>query len=68
VDLTRATLYVLLPISIVVGLFLVAQGVPQNFNAYQAVRSPEGFSQSITGGPMASQEVIKELGTTAAAS
>ena len=63
VDLTRATLYVLLPISIVVGLFLVAQGVPQNFNAYQAVRSPEGFSQSITGGPMASQEVIKELGT-----
>jgi K+-transporting ATPase ATPase A chain len=63
VDLTRCSLYVLLPISIVAGLFLVSQGVPQNFHAYQEVRSIEGFSQSITGGPMASQEVIKELGT-----
>ncbi|MGR4063992.1 MAG: potassium-transporting ATPase subunit KdpA, partial [Vulcanimicrobiaceae bacterium] len=63
VDITRCSLYVLLPISIVVGLFLVAEGIPQNFNAYQTVRSAEGFSQAITGGPMASQEVIKELGT-----
>jgi K+-transporting ATPase ATPase A chain len=63
VDLTRCSLYVLLPISIVAGLFLVSQGVPQNFHAYQEVRSIEGFAQSITGGPMASQEVIKELGT-----
>ena len=63
VDLTRCSLYVLLPISIVIGLFLVSQGLPQNFHAYQAVKSIEGFSQSITGGPMASQEVIKELGT-----
>jgi K+-transporting ATPase ATPase A chain len=63
VDLTRCSLYVLLPISIVVGLLFVAQGVPQNLHAYQAVKSLEGFSQSITGGPMASQEVIKELGT-----
>ncbi len=63
VDLTRCSLYVLLPISIVVGLFLVSRGVPQNFHAYQGVTSLEGFSQSITGGPMASQEVIKELGT-----
>ncbi len=63
VDLTRCSLYVLLPISVVVGLFLVSQGLPQNFHAYQAVTSIEGFSQSITGGPMASQEVIKELGT-----
>ena len=63
VDLVRASLYVLLPISIVVGLFLVWQGVPQNFNAYRAVTSLEGTTQSITGGPMASQEVIKELGT-----
>ena len=39
------------------------QGVPQNFHAYQDVKSLEGFSQSITGGPMASQEIIKELGT-----
>jgi K+-transporting ATPase ATPase A chain len=63
VDLTRCSLYVLLPISIVIGLFLVSQGMPQNFHAYQTVKSVEGFSQSITGGPMASQEVIKELGT-----
>ena len=63
VDLTRCWLYVLLPISIVIGLFLVSQGMPQNFHAYQSVKSIEGFAQSITGGPMASQEVIKELGT-----
>lgn len=63
VDLTRCALYVLLPISIVVGLFLVWQGVPQNFHAYESVKSVEGFAQTITGGPMASQEAIKELGT-----
>jgi K+-transporting ATPase ATPase A chain len=63
VDLTRCSLYVLLPISIVVGLLLVSAGVPQNLHAYQAVKSVEGFAQSLTGGPMASQEVIKELGT-----
>ncbi len=63
VDLVRCSLYVLLPVSIVIGLFLVWQGVPQNFHAYQNARSIEGFAQTITGGPMASQEVIKELGT-----
>jgi len=63
VDLTRCSLYVLLPLSIFVGLFLVSQGVPQNFHAYDSVKSLEGFAQTITGGPMASQEVIKELGT-----
>ena len=63
VDLTRCLLYVLLPMSVVVGLFFVSQGVPQNFHAYQNVKSLEGFTQAITGGPMASQEVIKELGT-----
>lgn len=63
VDLTRCSLYLLLPISIVVGLLFVSQGIPQNLHAYQAAKSVEGFSQSITGGPMASQEVIKELGT-----
>ena len=62
-DLTRACLYILLPISIVGGLALVYMGVPQNFHAYQNVVSLEGFKQQITGGPMASQEVIKELGT-----
>jgi K+-transporting ATPase ATPase A chain len=63
VDVTRCSLYVLLPIAIVVGLFLVSQGMPQNFHAYASVKSIEGFAQTITGGPMASQEVIKELGT-----
>ena len=63
VDLTRAALYVLLPISIVGALALVWQGMPQNFHSYQDVVSIEGFKQAITGGPMASQEVIKELGT-----
>ena len=63
VDLTRCSLYVLLPVSVAIGLFMVAQGVPQNLHAYQDVKSLEGFVQSITGGPMASQEVIKELGT-----
>ena len=63
VDLTRCSLYVLLPVSIVVGLFFVWQGMPQNFHAYQTVHSVEGFAQTITGGPIASQEVIKELGT-----
>ncbi|MGC9991301.1 MAG: potassium-transporting ATPase subunit KdpA [Candidatus Cybelea sp.] len=63
VDLTRCSLYVLLPISIAVGLLFVSAGIPQNLHAYQAVKSVEGFSQSITGGPMASQEVIKEFGT-----
>jgi potassium-transporting ATPase potassium-binding subunit len=63
VDLTRCSLYVLLPICIVIGLLLCWQGVPQNLHAYQSVKSIEGFSQTITGGAMASQEVIKELGT-----
>ncbi|MBV8722156.1 MAG: potassium-transporting ATPase subunit KdpA, partial [Candidatus Eremiobacteraeota bacterium] len=63
VDLTRCCLYVLLPISIVVGLYFVAAGMPQNLHAYQDAVSIEGFKQTLTGGPMASQEVIKELGT-----
>ena len=63
VDVTRAALYVLVPISVVGCLLLVWQGVPQNFHSYQDVASIEGFKQTLTGGPMASQEVIKELGT-----
>ncbi|MGB6521328.1 MAG: potassium-transporting ATPase subunit KdpA [Candidatus Cybelea sp.] len=63
VDLTRCSLYVLLPIAVVFGLFFVWQGMPQNLQAYATVHSIEGFTQSITGGPMASQEVIKEAGT-----
>jgi len=63
VDLTRSLLYVLLPISIVGGLLLMMQGIPQNFHAYTNVVSLEGMKQAITHGPMASQEIIKELGT-----
>ncbi|HKV55773.1 MAG TPA: potassium-transporting ATPase subunit KdpA [Candidatus Binataceae bacterium] len=63
VDLTRATLWVLLPISIIGALVLVWQGVPQNFNAYTHVKTVEGASQVIAQGPVASQEIIKELGT-----
>jgi len=53
----------LVPISVIGGLVLVWQGIPQNFHSYLDVSSLEGFKQSITGGPMASQEIIKELGT-----
>jgi K+-transporting ATPase ATPase A chain len=63
VDLTRSLLYILLPASIVIGLALVSTGVPQNFNAYQTIKTASGQTQTITNGPMASQEVIKELGT-----
>jgi K+-transporting ATPase ATPase A chain len=63
VDTTRALLYVLLPLSIIGGLLLLWQGVPQNFNAYTDVKGLDGVTQTITGGPMASQEIIKELGT-----
>ena len=63
VDLTRTTLYVLLPLSIVVGLFFVWQGMPQNLNAYVEATTLEGAKQTIAQGPVASQEVIKMLGT-----
>ncbi|MBV8644097.1 MAG: potassium-transporting ATPase subunit KdpA [Candidatus Eremiobacteraeota bacterium] len=63
VDMTRAVLYVLLPISIVGALLLLWQGVPQNFAAYTTATTLEGAKQSIPQGPMASMEIIKELGT-----
>jgi K+-transporting ATPase ATPase A chain len=63
VDLTRCTLYILLPISIVVGLVLVWQGVPQNLGTYVDATTLEGAKQTIAQGPVASQEIIKELGT-----
>src|SRR5216684_496445 len=62
-DLTRATLWVLLPISVVGALILVWQGVPDNFSQYQHAKTVEGADQVIAQGPVASQEVIKELGT-----
>jgi potassium-transporting ATPase potassium-binding subunit len=63
VDLVRCTLYILLPISIVVALFFVWQGMPQNLGAYTEATTLEGAKQVIAQGPVASQEVIKMLGT-----
>jgi K+-transporting ATPase ATPase A chain len=63
VDLTRTTLYVLLPISVILTLALVLQGVPQNLSAYVDATTLEGTKQTIAQGPVASQEAIKELGT-----
>src|SRR6266550_7592553 len=63
VDITRCTLYILLPISIVVGLFFVWQGMPQNLGGYTEATTLEGAKQVIAQGPVASQEVIKMLGT-----
>jgi K+-transporting ATPase A subunit len=61
--MTRTVLYVLLPIAIVVGLFFVWQGMPQNLGAYAEATTLEGAKQVIAQGPVASQEVIKMLGT-----
>ncbi|MFJ3794458.1 potassium-transporting ATPase subunit KdpA [Kitasatospora sp. NPDC090091] len=63
VDLTRVSLRLLLPVSIVFALALVATGVVQNFHGFHEVATLAGDPQSIPGGPVASQEVIKELGT-----
>jgi K+-transporting ATPase ATPase A chain len=63
VDVTRATVYVLLPLSIMAGLLFVSQGVIQNLKPYTEVASVEGAKQVIAQGPVASQEAIKQLGT-----
>ncbi len=62
-DMTRVTLYVLLPISIVYALFLIASGVPQTMAGVVDVQTLEGAKQSLLLGPVASQEAIKMLGT-----
>jgi potassium-transporting ATPase potassium-binding subunit len=67
VDLTRATLYVLLPICVVATLVLVWQGVPQNLGPSVDATTLEGAKQTIVQGPVASQEVIKEFGTNGGA-
>jgi potassium-transporting ATPase potassium-binding subunit len=63
VDITRCTLYLLLPLSIVVALVFVQQGVIQNFTSYLDITTLEGAKQTIAMGPVASQEAIKQLGT-----
>ncbi len=63
VDLTRCTLYILLPLSVAIALFYVWQGIPQNLGAYVDATTLEGAKQTIAQGPIASQEAIKILGT-----
>lgn len=63
VDLTRATLYVLLPLSLILAVVLVSQGVVQTFDPYKTVTTVEGAEQVIPLGPAASQIAIKQLGT-----
>ncbi len=63
VDLTRGTLYLLLPLAVVLALVFVSQGSIQNFHGYTTARTVEGATQTIAQGPVASQEVIKQLGT-----
>jgi K+-transporting ATPase ATPase A chain len=63
VDVTRATVYVLLPIAVIAALLFVSQGVIQNLSPYTDVATVEGAKQTIAQGPVASQEAIKQLGT-----
>jgi len=62
-DLTRSTLYILLPLSILFAVVLVGQGVVQNFNSYETVHTLQGGEQVLPMGPAASQIAIKQLGT-----
>ncbi|MES2094786.1 MAG: potassium-transporting ATPase subunit KdpA [Actinomycetota bacterium] len=63
VDLTRGVVRVLLPLSVVAAIVLIFSGVIQNFNGFQQISTLTGGTQSIAGGPVASQEAIKEIGT-----
>ena len=63
VDLTRATVYLFLPLSIAGALFLCSQGVIQNLHPYTHVKTLEGAAQTLAQGPVASQEAIKMVGT-----
>jgi K+-transporting ATPase ATPase A chain len=63
VDLTRGVLFVLLPLSVLLATVLMARGVIQNFDGLREVGGVGGAAQTLPGGPVASQEAIKELGT-----
>ncbi|MFA5938264.1 MAG: potassium-transporting ATPase subunit KdpA [Sinimarinibacterium sp.] len=63
VDMTRSVVHVLLPLSLIMALFLVWQGMPQNLSAYVEANTVEGAKQIIAQGPVASQVAIKQLGT-----
>jgi potassium-transporting ATPase potassium-binding subunit len=62
-DMTRSTLYILLPLSILLAIVLVGQGVVQNFKTYETVQTIEGAQQILPMGPAASQIAIKQIGT-----
>ncbi|WP_158781118.1 potassium-transporting ATPase subunit KdpA [Pantoea sp. BAV 3049] len=62
-DMTRITLYLLLPFSLLIALFFVSQGTLQNFSGYLDLTTLEGVKQTLPMGPVASQEAIKMLGT-----
>ncbi len=62
-DITRITLYVLLPLSLLIALFFISQGTLQNVNGYLDLTTLEGVKQTLPMGPVASQEAIKMLGT-----
>ena len=62
-DLTRSTLYVLLPLAILFSIVLVGQGVVQNFKVYETIQTLQGAPQAIPMGPAASQIAIKQIGT-----
>jgi potassium-transporting ATPase potassium-binding subunit len=63
VDMVRSVLYILLPLSLIVAVFLISQGVIQNFHSYHDVTTLEGVKQTLGMGPAASQIAIKQLGT-----
>ncbi len=63
VDLVRSSVYVLLPLSILLSILLIGQGVVQNFQSYQVAQTMEGTQQVLPMGPAASQIAIKQLGT-----
>ncbi|MET3649674.1 potassium-transporting ATPase subunit KdpA [Phyllobacterium ifriqiyense] len=63
VDMTRATLYVLLPLAVIVALLFIALGMPQTLDGSFTATTLEGAKQIISTGPVASQEAIKQLGT-----
>ncbi|HEY5531973.1 MAG TPA: potassium-transporting ATPase subunit KdpA [Candidatus Anoxymicrobiaceae bacterium] len=63
VDLTRAMLWILIPLSIVLSIIFMWQGTAQNLSPYKTVKTVQGSEQTIPMGPVASQEAIKELGT-----
>ncbi len=63
VDMTRSVIYILLPLSIILSIALVSQGVVQNLSSYHEITTLEGATQVIPAGPAASQIAIKQLGT-----